>query len=708
MHRTVSEVSLGASCWSGQGKSHRVKIGLQSYFGLCQQTSLGRSYTPEFGDTRYSVAPGQTAPGAYCAQTSHSKFITRPDRVLETHVCTIRAPRHSVTQLVFVYSLSRCQNQSNTSRFCRNFAQDPLVSPGDTRPSLLRISALRALVDNHQLLAVLALSLSMSGELLWRPLPLAALPGMPVLLVSADIGSATYTVRVTDMANIWMETLDRKAICMRAWSDNTSIDPSDTPENMAKFLATIQLSLDPCLPGHDQTDLTLLSGSSTDNSEHELILKITCPLPGFSPLKWSLHLKKSPPSAIATELVLPLIEAHYTRKQEVESLIQTMKDKDTVIGKLSDKLEAIGTGLENVFTSLLGKKKVTRKSAEGYVKGLSPFEEIRWKSCLMNNSDGPSNASELTQQVFNGHGLQYQSTMQIDGSPELDTWWKNFQSTSRLMHQGQQQVKGRSQRTPSPSTEALNVDDDDFQVQATPPHLKSSKGGAMTRSSQALDDASTDSDVESPPKDTFRRQPPRESSQQDRIHEPKTRMGAIGGRKPALREQSPPPKASISPVSKPVILDDDGDTASCASDDDGDATVSVPENLSPPQSPPLSKPPVQRGRLGRVGGSVLRTQAAEMAQVTESRNTESSSIADALPARTKLGAIGNRIGNGAGSTTVSTLDNASRRGRISEESQSKIQPRESSQERADRRREELKRELEKKTAAGPAKKKRRF
>ena len=49
------------------------------------------------------------------------------------------------------------------------------------------------------------------------------------------------------------------------------------------------------------------------------------------------------------------------------------------------------------------------------------------------------------------------------------------------------------------------------------------------------------------------------------------------------------------------------------------------------------------------------------------------------------------------------------RGRSCEATQpTREAPRETSQERADRKRDELKRELEKKAAAGPAKKKRKF
>src|SRR5690242_19223257 len=122
-----------------------------------------------------------------------------------------------------------------------------------------------------------------AGSVTWRPLPLQS-ASLPVLLVSAEMGPASYTIRLTDMANLWTETLERKDICMRGWCENTSIDPSDTPENMAKFLASLQSALDASQPGHENTSLSL-SPAKDDPTSDTLTLKLTCDLPGFKPLK---------------------------------------------------------------------------------------------------------------------------------------------------------------------------------------------------------------------------------------------------------------------------------------------------------------------------------------------------------------------------------------------------------------------------------------
>lgn len=497
-----------------------------------------------------------------------------------------------------------------------------------------------------------------------------------MLLVSVDIGTAAYTVRVTDLANVWVESLDRKAIFMRGWSENTSIDPSDTPENMAKFLGSLRSALDPTQPGHDQTALTLSPGSSAEAGEDGLTLLISCPLPGFQPLKWPVHLKKSPPSAIATDLVLPLLEAQLARKQEVEALLLELSHKDTVITKLADKLEATGTGLEHVFTALSGKKKVTRTAAEEKVKGLAPFRKHNLKASLKSNDDGPTSVGELARNVFDGEGLNKRCLIQVDASPALDRWWHDFKGMSQLVRRSKQQITSSVKRSPSPSTKSTNVeDDDDFQVQPTPPHLQ-----PKTKSSPIAiaDDASTEGEEElavKPPQSNARNP---ESSQDTKTN--------------GLRATTAP-----APV-------DEDETASEASDVEMTASHD-PSSLPAPAS---SKPITKAGGLGRIGGAAAKMRATDTAEATEVKENTENQAATKTHAPKKLGVIGKKSDTGGSKTSI--VDNTAKRGRPAEreESQTEDRPRETSQERADRRREELKNELQKKAAAGPAKKKRRF
>lgn len=537
-----------------------------------------------------------------------------------------------------------------------------------------------------------------AGAQSWRPLPLALPAALPVLLVSAEMGTASYTVRLTDMAAVWTETLDRKGICTRGWSENTSIDPSDTPENMARFLASLRSALDPWQPGHENTSLSL-----SGDADGGLTLRLTCHLPGFGPLKWPVHLKKSPPSSLATDLVIPLIQAHYTRQREVDSLIQLLGQKDSVINKLSHKLETTGTGLEHVFTALSGRKKVTRLTAEAKVKGLAPFNQHSWRAHSDHDLDGPGNTADLVQRVFGESGIQSQVTMQVDESPALDKWWRDLDATSPLVRLKPVVPVSQLATTPSPQPRPTDVsqDDDDFQVQATPPHLPSLAKAKAEMPAPAADNASTEGEDEgvATVPDNSPRSASTQSYQQTRTGRgPAMQLGAIGRSK----QPAAPPSSTLEPPASAEEQSHD-DEIETASEADHDAKSSVSGTSPRPPEKPAPARPVAKRALGEIGGALPRpeTCAADKAELSGASGPSKS---DPTPAPRRLGGIG-KIDRGNPS------DGVIQRGRQQDRQDQEVddgRPRETSQERADRKRKELKKELEKKAAAGPAKKRRRF
>lgn len=543
----------------------------------------------------------------------------------------------------------------------------------------------------------------MSSTQAWLPLPVPPTPGLPVLLVSIDIGTAAYTVHVTDMANMWTECLDRKAICMRGWSENTTIDPSDTPENMVKFLTSLRAAFDSSQLGHDDTSLNLFPASESDAGEDGLTLKITCELPGLQPLNWPMHLQKSPPSAIATGLVLPLIQAHLTRSQEVESLVQVLTQKDAVLTKLLDKLEALGTGPEHIFNSLSGRKKVSREAAGEKIPGLTPFNRRCWEANLMDiNGDGTSNTENLVNKVFGGDGMRYQSTIEANASHELNKWWHKFTGIPRNAQRGPKEVITVKERSPPAQGQSVDQDDDEFQVQSTPPHLKRIRQSATTKEEVIGDDVSTDDDVGSP-KEVDSPPPTKEPWKKNAA----SRLGTLGRNKDSTPARSPS-STSISPKKHvPDAKADDSETASEAGDDI--VTISPPNKDSPPPGSPPQNSVSKKGGLGRIGGPKPAGPQQHTTRLKETDGVEAAESSATSVAPKRLGVIG-KIGRSA--SAKGAPENESVRGRPVSHGDDKLpkegKPRETSQERADQKREELKKELEKKAAAGPAKKKRKF
>ncbi|KAM0345563.1 hypothetical protein ACHAPU_006493 [Fusarium lateritium] len=504
------------------------------------------------------------------------------------------------------------------------------------------------------------------------------------------------------MANVWAETLDRKAIFMRGWNENTSIDPSDTPDNMAKFLTSLSTALDASQPGHSETDIRLDRDSRSEAGDHDLVLNITCEIPGLQPLKWPMYLKKLPAFSVATNLVLPLIQAHHAKDMEIESLVKTLGHKDAVLNKLLDKLEAMGTGMEHIFNALSGKKKVSRATAAEKVPGLAPFDHRNWKSELQYQEDNPSDAESLVQSVFGKGGMQFEPTMNDTESPQLDQWWQDFKGASSAARQTQHKAAATKDKSPSlKDIEIRNVeeDDDDFQVQSTPPHLVSKEKSVDAKRVQVTHDVSTDGEslvstgsVSPVPK-------------MQKADKPVRRLGALGRKKQSTPSPLPEPVLSEPRTEPPVQQRDGSETASDAEDDE---TANPPEVEDPIPSPSASpRPTVKKGGLGRIGGAQSKGQVEENSVPLGDEATESSMTAVSHHPPKKLGVIGKSHANKDKPTLAA--DEGSRRGRsTATEPAVDSKPRETSQERADRRREELKKELEKKAAAGPVKKKRKF
>lgn len=549
------------------------------------------------------------------------------------------------------------------------------------------------------------------APLKWKPLP--AFDGTPALLASPDFGSTSYTVHITDLANVWVETLDRKGIGKRALNEDTSIDPTEGPDQMIMLLTKLQAAFDPSAPDHSQTSLTL--AASSDGDEGSLALNITCLLPGgLKPLHWPFQFRKCPPPAVASELVLPLVQAQYCRAREINSLIISLRDKDAIIDRLVDKLEAAGVGLDNVFNSLSGKRKVSRQLAEEKVKGLAPFKEFEWRSNSLPDGDRPIDTISLFEDVFSKP--IHCEDMGIGASDDLKDWWTKL---------GTKPIAAvRSERKPdvveaSQTRESDPVADegDDFQIQATPPRLASKRKGHTA----VDDDATTDDDEAGA--DTIPDSLPGAS------HQTVPRLGSLQKRKdagpsPAPRPsppnqadpdatasesdtepvQSPPrrkPAARLGKVgraSKPVeppakspspIPQDpkDDDTASGSDDDAVKAASPVPS-----KDPPVPKRKL--GSLGRPGRDKQKSDSPADNESGDASKPDEATATAPIPTRKKLGAIGKRKVEEKGAESAASKE-------------APAEP-ETEEQKAGRKRADLAKELERKAAAAPAKKKRKF
>ena len=189
-------------------------------------------------------------------------------------------------------------------------------------------------------------------------------------------GSSGYSVQLTDFQFLWAESLDRRQLFNRAWDLTSPIDPSEGPSQMQLLMKRIRAGL------HGQADSTLTI-DFTDDSRQYVHMRVLSPLPpGFKPLQWQLELHRCPQNALTISLFHPCFTMINLLNGQVQSLLQTLKEKDLAISKLLDKVQIDPIGLSNnMFGSSKQRPGSSGRSKEhgfGPFPGLIPFDESQW------------------------------------------------------------------------------------------------------------------------------------------------------------------------------------------------------------------------------------------------------------------------------------------------------------------------------------------
>ncbi|KAI1198424.1 XLF-domain-containing protein [Nemania serpens] len=474
----------------------------------------------------------------------------------------------------------------------------------------------------------------MESSCRWCPLP--TFPGLPNLLVSARFGESSYTLHVTDLANVWVESLDRRGILLRSLQENTSIDLVDADrEQWAVFLSKLRAALVPASSDHRLTSLSIAANSHS-NKEHDLTLRITCELPKpLEPLRWPVRLVKCPPASLASELVLPLVQDHYVRCREAEDLMNQLREKDALITKLLDKLHTMHTPLELIFNSLSAKHATSRAAAEERVKGLAPFSEGKWRS--QRDLEPPQNTPDLLRRVFGDSGFSFATDMDIGVSDTLNEWWAKlgagFHAAEKL------EINSSNQESKEEARDSEDVpgsaDNDDFQVQATPTRLSPPlPTGGKSTTGGSLGEATESSESDAPPTQSARLR-----------NNPRSRIGALGNTKLPAQDYA------TSQSSETVRADKD-------------ETASESEDAEQPKH--TKKSTARLGTIGRRGESSRATQVAttatssgevgdETASGSDSGNDDSPELrsssrgAPTTPRKATLGRIGGKLDKTASS-----------------------------------------------------------
>ncbi|RHZ68107.1 uncharacterized protein CDV56_102460 [Aspergillus thermomutatus] len=528
--------------------------------------------------------------------------------------------------------------------------------------------------------------------------------------------------------------MSRQDILNRADEDATTIDPSEDPDQFEVLLGKIGEALS----SEPESTASLEHGLREDSMKLTVSTKLPAPL---RPLIWTIYLSKEPQSSTSQHLVLPLLRAEAGWESRQRTLLDHLSKKDWVLGKLFDKIESMGMDLSTIFPGITGLRKAhgdtLLSQAAKYIKGVAPFDEPEWLDEVAKSSPDSVFAADILAEVSGS-----EETRGIDRlGPPPDRWWEKLAATRAitLAPPELEEATKTVEKKPTKNVSKMDTDtdtgnddlndDDEFERQETPPRLKKAKEPERQSPATTATTAGIDSETDREHKSTKRRSP---SPQKPPAKKSKG-LGIIGGTK-KIKQKSPtppppsPPRDLASPTSK-IQEDEATDSgsdhkarlspppprASTTAKPSASATTApkprelgviggkkkepppqqqIPQPSLSPEAPPSTTNPLaaepklkQVGKLGMIGGKARKTSEVPP---SASSQTRAETTTPPPPAKSE------------GDEEVSQQGAVKR-------SPSPVKPpqQETEQERADRKREELKRQLEAKSKA-PVKKKRRF
>ncbi|KAI4244412.1 MAG: hypothetical protein LQ352_006820, partial [Teloschistes flavicans] len=259
---------------------------------------------------------------------------------------------------------------------------------------------------------------------------------VPPLLIKYEVGASNYKLWLTDLTHIWAETLAQRPLVQRAWEIDSEIDPIEIDQR-ERLLRHIKDALDEV----KGTKLVL----SNENVSNRLTLKGKCPLPKpLKPLIWPFRLLLEPQSTLTNELILPLMAQQLAMCNQVSLLLATIKDKDHVIGKLTDKIQSEGVDLGKVFPSVAsskhGSKAKVREHLAKSVPGLGVFNKDHFESQGPQELDVSGSTVDLLSQLsVNANGLTSFNMIQ---QSTLGAWWEDLGAEGALEADEKQDFSG--------------------------------------------------------------------------------------------------------------------------------------------------------------------------------------------------------------------------------------------------------------------------
>lgn len=585
---------------------------------------------------------------------------------------------------------------------------------------------------------------------------------LPSLLVKAAFDKHGYSIKLTDLSRIWSETLSKDEIVTRAKKHNCSIDPGEDVGQYNIFLDKLQSAV-------NQDDKTNLAISFTNDGK--LKMHLDAPLPSPLPtFEWELDLKRIHDSVTSAELVSPLLRRAHILNHCIESLVAEIQAKDKVIAKITDRLETSGHDLTAVFPGVSNVKLTRGESQQEqlgrHIRGLGKFDEATWKTQVAAANDTNALPESSEDAVF--ASLPQPSTASDDADKTAD-WWQQIpvgqhidldERTSGDAPGGDGDVLNSQQSPMKQDTSDVDASElDNFQRQATPPRLRSHSppparqndvdmGGTSEPALSDEESTEDEDDLDRPSKTYAKRASPAAAAQPS--------PEAPSPSSPRASNIATQPSTTRGPFTHEEESDDDDDDLDAPSQPSQKASSTSQlasrqksQTPQPTTTTTTTTKPSPRRTLGKLGGRLpAKSKSKSPTPPSEEEHsghprTANRPLTDGQPKpKPKLGTIGGSKAKAqakaqsptsppAALPTSTTRSAAATTRQSKEEATPEPQPRPKSSrqqekqqhadktaetkaaveqtegERADAKREALKRELEAKAKA-PVKKKRKF
>ena len=224
----------------------------------------------------------------------------------------------------------------------------------------------------------------------WRVLRLSSeVPPTPLFFLYTRRWDGVR-LHVTDLISLWDYATDQDQLVEENLEQRPSINPCESNSQYDAFCAKLRESL--------ETGLNSIQAARIRGGVNVLQLSTHLDLPKpLKPLAWTFELRQRDQTEFACQIPVSALEALLREDEQQRSLLKIIQEKDHVISKLLDKIDASGIDLGLIFPGISGSKsrrsQVSLNEASRQVPGIAAFDLQQWTK---RNRKPPYNSLNIT------------------------------------------------------------------------------------------------------------------------------------------------------------------------------------------------------------------------------------------------------------------------------------------------------------------------